>query len=179
MAGEGVPVMNGEAIRLLSHLGCQSVTLSRELSRNEILDLPQDLCELILPVYGRTRLMLLNHCPMRTQMGLETGREQCELCRAGKGAQGTYLTDRMGATYPLFPLRLPAGCQIELMGDKPLNLSGKWKGLPPLSYLITLTDEQPNDRLRITAHFFALLRGETPPPINVQGTVGRFLDGVQ
>ena len=177
--GEGIPVMNGEALRMLSHLGCGSVTLSRELSKQDIQELPLDICELILPVYGRTRLMLLNHCPMRTALGLKTGREQCELCRQGKGALGTALTDRMKADYPLFPLRLPEGCQIELMADKPLHLAGLLGGLPPLSWLLTFTDETKEERTRITAYYAALLRGETPPALlDIRGTAGRFLDGV-
>ena len=178
MAGDGIPVMNGEALRMLSHLGCGSVTLSRELSKQEIQDLPTDICELILPVYGRTRLMLLNHCPARTKLGLKAGREQCDLCAQGKGALGSFLTDRMKADYPLFPLRLPEGCQIELMADKPLHLAGLLGSLPPLSWLLTFTDETPENRLRLTAHYAALLRGETPPALNIRGTVGRFLDGV-
>ncbi len=178
MAGEGVPVMNGEALRLLSHLGCQSVTLSREMSRQDILDLPAGLCELILPVYGRARLMLLNHCPMRVHLGLTAGREKCELCRQGKGAKGTCLTDRMGEKYPLYPIRLPEGCQIELMNHRPLHLSGKLNGLPPMSFLITLTDESAEDRQAAVRHYAALLRGDTPPPLSCQGSFGRFLDGV-
>ncbi len=178
MAGEGIPAMNGEALKLLSHLGCASVTLSRELSKRDIQDLPTDICELILPVYGRTRLMLLNHCPMRTALGLKQNREQCELCRQGKGAMGTSLTDRMKADYPLFPLRLPEGCQVELMADRPLHLSGLLNGLPPLSWLLAFTDETKEQRLQITAHYAALLRDEPAAPLNIQGTAGRFLDGV-
>ena len=178
MAGEGIPVMNGEAITMLSHLGCESVTLSRELSKQDIQDLPKDVCEMILPVYGRTRLMLLNHCPMRTVMGLKQNREQCELCGQGKGALGTHLTDRMKADYPLFPVRLPEGCQIELMADRPLHLSGLLKGLPKLSFLLAFTDETKEERIKIIAHYAALLRGETPPALDMKGTAGRFLDGV-
>ena len=122
--------------------------------------------------------MLLNHCPMRTALGLRQNREQCELCRQGKGAMGTSLTDRMKADYPLFPLRLPEGCQVELMADKPLHLSGLLKGLPPLSWLLAFTDETKEQRLQIIAHYAALLRGELPAPLNIQGTAGRFLDGV-
>lgn len=179
MAGEGIPVMNGEAIRMLAHLGCASVTLSRELARGEISDLPQGICELILPVYGRTRLMLLNHCPMRTLLGLRQHREACDLCERGKGARGTGLTDRMGADYPLFPVRTKEGCQIELMADKPLHLSAHLAGLPPLSWLLAFTDEPQPLRLAVTAHYATLLRGDTPAPLPVKGTAGRFLDGVQ
>ena len=178
LAGEGVPVMNGEALRLLAHLGCVSATLSRELSRQEILDLPQDICELILPVYGRARLMLLNHCPMRAKLGLQTGREQCELCRQGKGTLGTSLTDRMGANYPLRPLRLPEGCQIELMADKPLHLSGRLDGMERFSWLLAFSGEPLSEQLSITAHYAALLRGETPSPLPFKGVLGRYQDGV-
>ena len=178
MAGEGVPVMNSESVKLLSHLGCASVTLSRELSRSDVCDLQKNICELILPVYGRARLMVLNHCPMRTKMGLTVNREQCELCRQGKGALDTSLTDRMGASYPLRPLRLPEGCQIELMADKPLHLSGHLQGMEDYSWLLTFSDEPKEEQIRITAHYAALRRGETPEPPPVRGTLGRFTDGV-
>ncbi|MBO4926553.1 MAG: U32 family peptidase [Clostridia bacterium] len=178
MAGEGIPVMNGEAIKMLRHLGCESVTLSRELAKSEIFSLPRDVCELILPVYGRTRLMLLNHCPMRTALGLTRGREKCDLCARGRGARGTCLTDRMGAEYPLSPLHLPSGCVIELLADRPLNLSGLLDGLPPLSFLITFSDETEKERAAVAAHFSALLRGERPGPLPGRFTPGRFRDGV-
>ena len=178
MAGEGVPVMNRDAVGMLAYLGCTSVTLSRELSRQDILDVPGGVCELILPVYGRARLMLLNHCPMRTKMGLTKGREQCELCRQGKGALGTCLTDRMGASYPLRPLRLPEGCQIELMADKPLHLSGRLEGMERFSWLLAFSDESKEEQVRITAHYAALRRDETPKPLEIKSTLGRFTDGV-
>ena len=178
MAGEGVPVMNSESIRLLSYLGCKSVTLSRELSKSDMIDLQRDICELILPVYGRARLMVLNHCPMRTKMGLTANREQCEMCRQRRGAMGTSLTDRMGAAYPLRPLRLPEGCQIELMADKPLHLSGRLDGMELFSWLLAFSDEPKEEQLRITAHYAALRRGETAKPLEIKSTMGRFMDGV-
>ena len=178
MAGEGVPVMNGEAVRMLRHLKCEGVTLSRELAKSEIKALPRDMGEIILPVYGRTRLMLLNHCPMRTMLGLSQGREKCDLCAKGKGAAGTHLTDRMSAEYPLSPLRLPGGCLIELLSDKPLCLSTLLSALPPFSFLAVFTDETAQVRAAVTRHFAALLRGDCPPPLEDRFTVGRFRDGV-
>lgn len=178
MAGEGVPVMNGESIKMLSCLGCSAVTLSREMSRQDILDLPAGNAELILPVYGRTRLMILNHCPMRTMQGMKAGRENCHLCELGKGAMHTGLTDRMQEYYPLFPIRLPEGCLMELMGSQPLHLSGQLKDLPPLTYLVNFWDENQAERLAIIAHYAALLRGETPKKLEIRGTMGRFHEGV-
>jgi hypothetical protein len=115
---------------------------------------------------------------MRTKLGLTAGREQCELCRQGKGALGTRLTDRMGAEYPLRPLRLPEGCQIELMGDRPLHLSGHLQGMAGFSWLLTFCDEPPVEQRRVTAHYAALRRGETPDPPPIRGALGRFTDGV-
>ena len=178
MAGEGVPVMNGEAVRLLAHLGCGSVTLSRELSENEILDIPENICELILPVYGRTRLMLLNHCPMRTKLGLQKNREACEMCAQGKGALGTCLTDRMKAAYPLFPVRTEEGCQIELMSSQPLHLGARLDKMQKRSWLLTFTDETDEERKRVTAYYAALLRGQGSRPLPIRDAYGRFLDGV-
>lgn len=178
IAGEGIPVMNGEAIKMLAHLGISSVTLSRELNRQEILDLPAGGCEMILPVYGRTRLMLLNHCPMRTQLGLEKGREQCSLCEKGKGAMGTVLTDRMQAHYPLYPLRLPEGCLIEMLSDRPLHLSSLLNGLSHLSYLVDFTDEDLPLQKKMIAHYKAIMQGKTPSLPDLRGTTGRFMDGV-
>lgn len=178
MAGEGVPVMNGEAARLLSSQGCESVTLSRELSGADIADLPENLCEYILPVYGRARLMLLNHCPVRTQAGAASGRETCEMCARGQGAAGTHFTDRLGAEYPLFPQRLPEGCVISLMEGKPLHLSARLNGVRPLSWLLVFTDEDAASRLALTRYYAALLRGEKTEAPPVDGTLGRFLDGV-
>lgn len=177
MAGEGVPVMNSEAISLLAHLGCGSVTLSRELAKADAARLPLNRAELILPVYGRTRLMLLNHCPMRTALGLEKDRAACRLCDQGRGAAHTVLTDRLGAEYPLWPVRLPEGCVLELLAAQPLHLSAYLKETPPLSYLVTFSLESAAERRAILAHYAALLRGQAAP-LQVRGTVGRFLEGV-
>lgn len=179
MAWEGIPVMNGEAVVFLAAQGLRSAFLSRELSRAEIALLPRDQMELILPVYGRARLMLLNHCPMRTAMHLDKGREACALCEKGKGARGTYLTDRMNAAYPLMPMRLPEGCLIGLYAPKPLHLSGLLSDARDLSWQLNFTLETPEERLALTAHYAALLRGEDAPPVSCAGTVGRFLEGVR
>ena len=51
-------------------------------------------------------------------------------------------------------------------------------GLPSLSWQLNFTDEDPKTRLAVTKHYAALLRGETPPPLSVNGAAGRFPDGV-
>ena len=177
MAGEGVPVMNGESIRMLSHLGCGSITLSRELSKNDVLDLQSSTVEMILPAYGRTRLMLLNHCPMRTKMGLEKGKQECRLCEQGKGAEGTCLKDRMGAEYPLLPIRLPEGCLVEMYADQPTHLSQEVKDLP-VSLLLSFTDETMDEQRAIMEHYRKIMQGDQPSALPFKGTIGRFHEGV-
>ena len=84
----------------------------------------------------------------------------------------------MQAEYSLAPLHLPEGCLVELYADKPLHLSRELKELQGISYLLAFTDETLSKRLEITAHYAALLRGETPVPLDIQGTWGRFSEGV-
>lgn len=178
MAGTGIPVMNSEALRMLANLGVKSATLSGELSKTDLLSLPPVGIECILPVYGRLRLMLLNHCPMRTALGLEEGKAQCELCHAGKGTLGTRLIDRMQAQYPLHPLRLAEGCQVELLSAEPVHLSQQLQGINHLSFLLSFTDEPLALQKQLLCHYRALLKGQTPPLLPISGTIGRFADGV-
>ncbi len=177
--GEGIPVMNGETVKMLSYLGCTSAVISREMKGSLLPSLPKKHMELILPVYGRTRLMVLNHCPMRTKMGLKDGRAACALCDGGKGADGTVLTDRMGVSYPLLPVRLPEKCIIPLYANSPLNLSEKLPQCQDVSWLVSFTNETEAERQHILSHFAALRQGKTPGSKGPEkGNLGRFMDGV-
>lgn len=180
MAGEGVPVINGESLQMLAALGCKSAVLSREMARDDIAALPENTIEKILPVYGRARLMLLNHCPMRTALHLTAGRADCRLCAQGKGAANTCITDRKHADYPLLPTHLPEGCQIELMGSKPLLLPEELlRGMPKVSFLCSFVDETLALQQQILQYYRMLLDGDMPHPLSIPASYGRFLDGVQ
>ena len=178
MADESIPVMNGEAVSLLASLGLRQITLTREIAKTDTENIPLDQAEIVLPVYGRTRLMILNHCPLRTLRGLSGGKAACTLCDNGRGCRGTCLTDRMNAAYPLRPIRLPEGCIVELMADKPLHLSESIYGLDRFSYLLAFTDEDLPQREKIIAHYADLMQGKAPAPLRVQDTEGRYLEGV-
>jgi U32 family peptidase len=176
IAGDGVPVFNGETVRFLAERGCMWQTLSRELAREEIRAIPETIAHLILPVYGRARLMLLNHCPERTQAGLTSGRAACQLCRAGKGIKGQAITDRLGYSFPLLPLRLPEGCLAVMLGEKPIHLGTK---ALPLSWLMDFTDEDEETSMRVIAYYRALMDGLPIPELPVRGTMGRYEKGVE
>ena len=178
LCGEGIPVMNSETVNMLSHLGFSGCTLSRELKGERINELPLHQTECVLPIYGRTRLMVLNHCPMRTQMGMKQNRHLCTLCKEGCGTKGTAMTDRMGVSYPLLPVHLPQTCLVQLYASVPLNLSEKAKKHKNTSWLVAFTTESEAERMQVLRHFAALKNGENPPPLAEKGTLGRYMDGV-
>lgn len=178
VCGEGVPVMNSETVNILAHLGCTAVTVSREMKGSLLSSLPQNRAELILPVYGRTRLMVLNHCPMRTKMALKDGHNACRLCENGKGTENTCLTDRMGVSYPLLPQRLPEKCIISLYAGAPLDLSEKLDACRDFTWLVSFTTESTEERQRILRHFAALRAGDRAAPRSQKAHLGRYLDGV-
>lgn len=124
-AGPGVPVMNGPAARELAANGVTLACASAELSEEEWQGLIKAGVPLALPVYGRTRLMVLNHCPARTALGLDKGRESCRLCDEDRpeSLRGRVLNGRRGAEYPMLRTRLPEGCLVSLYNNSPLNLT--------------------------------------------------------
>ncbi len=171
MAGIGVPVYNAVTANFLRARGCFSFVVSGELAKGQarLLQTP----EACYAAYGRARMMLLNHCPARTALGLSGARGDCRLCDAGKGCLGNTLRDRMGAEFPLVPCRLPEGCVVSVYADKPTAI------LPPegARWLLTFTTETPEERERVTRVYRDLrngARGELP-----QGVPGRWQKGVE
>lgn len=148
MTTEGVPVWNRMASDFLHARGAAWQVLPRELTGSEIEEFAQSTAaQLILPVYGRARLMYLNHCPARTFKGLSTGRENCRLCEKGQGCTGQALTDRRGEAFPLLPVRTLEGCLVQLLSCRVRNLGEK--ALPGVHHLIDFTLESKEEALRI------------------------------
>ena len=170
--------MNSRAEGLLAAQNVRSVTLSPEMSAEEIAALPQAQLERILPVYGRVRLMTLAHCPERVYRGLSGGRAHCDLCARGEGVSGRCLTDRLRADYPLRPVRLPEGCRVDVLADKPLNLLVCQEALKKIdaSCLLSFTTEDRETALRVLAACRTLMEGGVASLPG--GTIGRFADGV-
>lgn len=156
-AGEGIPVMNRRAARVLLDAGCQFATVSSELSAAEIEKLMRGHPPLLVPAYGREQLMLLHHCPARTALGLTSGHRDCRLCdrHSPDALEGTALTDRRGYEFPLLRQRLPEGCLVRLMNSLPTDILQRVrdKGWTPL---ISLSDEPgfpPPDQPTTSAHW--------------------------
>ncbi len=122
-AGAGIPVMNRQAAALLFGEGCKFVTASPELTGQELKTLLAGNPPIVTVVYGRTRLMLLHHCPARTALGLVKGHRDCRMCDEGHpdALKGQALEDRRGYRFPLLRQRLPEGCLVQLMNVYPTD----------------------------------------------------------
>ena len=122
-AGPGIPVMNRQAASLLLEEGCAFVTASPELTGQELKTLLAGTPPIVTTVYGRTRLMLLHHCPARTALGLKKGHADCRMCDEGQpdALKGQVLEDRKGYRFPLLRQRLPEGCLVQLMNAFPTD----------------------------------------------------------
>ncbi len=129
-AGPAIPVMNRQAASMLTEEGCAFVTASPELTGQELKTLLADGAPIVTTVYGRTRLMLLHHCPARTALGLAKGHADCRMCDEGHpdALAGQVLEDRKGYRFPLLRQRLPEGCLVQLMNAVPTdNMNSEFK----------------------------------------------------
>ncbi len=180
-AGEGIPVYNGRTATELHRLGLKWMTVSPELNQGEIGDLPLANFPFVLPVYGRTRLMTLNHCPARTALGLASGHEHCRLCEQDHqdSLRGKRFSDSLNHEFPLLRTRLPEGCIVNLYNTLPLNLSAYADKLRNVGWLLAFTTESAREQLDITACFAALRRGEHCAVPLPSGTAGHFRRGVE
>ena len=122
-AGPAIPVMNRQAASLLLEEGCRFVTASPELTGSELKTLLAGNPPVVTVVYGRTRLMLLHHCPARTALGLAKGHRDCRMCDENhpEALRGQTLEDRRGYRFPLLRQRLPEGCLVQLMNAFPTD----------------------------------------------------------
>ncbi len=152
-AGSGIPVMNRQAASLLFEAGCSFVTASPELTGKELAVLLEGDPPIAVNLYGRTRLMLLHHCPARTAAGLTKGHRDCALCDLGddRALKGQALEDRKGYRFPLLRQRLPEGCLVELMNALPTDVLDK----TVLHPAIELTTEEAAEAREVAEAFAA------------------------
>ena len=182
--GEGIPLTNPEALRELLNDRIAFYTLWPELRYEELAALHPEKTACLLGVYGRERLMLLNHCPLRVARGLRAGRAACALCDPDDRACGSpdaALTDRRGFRFPLTRVQMPEGCLLELHNAVPTDLARQENRRRELGagMLLRFTVETPQEQLAITRRFAALQRGEAVPPPEGETTSGHFLRGVE
>ena len=107
-------VMNKDSLLHLLNFGAQNVTLSYEMSFNEIKELSTDFYQsygtkapIDMIIYGRQKLMTMKYCPLK-KLGL------CGNCRKNN----YYLVDKFGK----FFLETNKDCIVSVYNNLPLNL---------------------------------------------------------
>ncbi len=182
--GTGVQVSNREAARALLAYQPRFFCHWPEWNEGELKALALEEQPALLTVYGRERLMVLNHCPARAALSLRNGHAACRLCDEGReGAlKGQYLRDRKGYEFPLWRTRTGRGCVISVLAALPTELSRFDAARRALGagMLLRFSVEDAQEQLRITRAFAALQRGERPDaPIVTPATAGHFTRGAQ
>lgn len=182
--GEGVPITNAASACELLTGEIAFFTCWPELSGKELEPIAALGFPALLKVYGRERVMLLNHCPERVTRGLTAGRVHCALCQSGDRACASpdpTLTDRRGYAFPLHRLRMPEGCVIEVYNALPTDLTRQEARRQALGtgMLLSFSVETPEEQLAVTRRFAALMHGERAPEPKQTTTSGHFLRGVE
>lgn len=182
--GDGVPISNRAAAQELLGSRIAFCILWPELSKDDLAALAPSEFPSLLRVYGRERVMLLNHCPERVARGLAQGRAECARCAPEHPAcarRNPALTDRRGYRFPLMRIRTSQGCVVEVYNALPTDLSRyeAQRRAFTAGMLLSFTDEPAEGQVAITARFAALLRTGRAEPAMVPATAGHFQRGVE
>lgn len=183
LAGEGIPVGNPLAMNTVHAKGACGFVLWPEWNYAEQQALEPFSLPSLLKVYGRERLMLLNHCPERVRLGLSSNRAACRLCRTESmvcGKEHAGMTDRKGYRFPLLRTQFPHGCEITVLGALPTDLRQHDSNRLQLGagMLLVFTTETPDEQLQLVRQFASLLRGDSIPAPAFPTTAGHWLRGV-
>ena len=179
--GQGLNVMNAECARFLTARGAAKLTASCELSFAELRALMEQGGDYILEAYGRTQLMLLSHCPRRTERGDEAQDTACRSCERDGGCPAVY-TDRRGYRFPARRLRMEHGCVVRLYNSVVTDMSKAAQKLAALgcSLRLAFTDETPERQRELTASYRSLMDGNGVRHAPQEGaTLGHLLRGVE
>ena len=181
--GDALPATNRRALEALRELPVSGFTLWPEWTEQEQRELMPLPLPALCPVYGRERLMILNHCPARVMRGLSEGRESCRFCRTPDQACGQMepvLRDGRGYAFPLRRTAFPDGCQVNVYNALPTDLrafDGERRALGA-GMLARFTTEPPEEQRHLT-ELFAALRDGLPVPPAVNATAGHWRRGVE
>lgn len=158
LGGQGLNIMNGQAAQFYTVLGAKRLTASCEMSLKELRELMEQGGNYEIEAYGRTLLMLLHHCPKRTQAGDLRQDAACNACAANGGYPAVY-TDRKGYRFPAKRLKMAHGCVVRLYNSMPTDMARAAKKLHEtgLSLRVCFTDEPIERQKEIVASYRNIL----------------------
>lgn len=149
---ESMNVTNSYALATLLELGYQGAVLSGELSEKGRHDLLERFkarygfqAPVLMTVYEKPRLMLMNHCPINT-LQKDGQRQNCSLCRTHQYT----LKGKDGKRAILYG---NADCQMQLFDETPQNRLEqipqlKQEGIPAFRIVLTNEDAQESKAIR-------------------------------
>ena len=173
--------MNHACAAFYAALNVNRLTVSCELNQKELRELFASGGNYVMEAYGRTQLMLLNHCPRRTEKGDEQQDSRCNECARLGGCPEIY-TDRKGYRFPLRRLQMEHGCVLRLYNSVETDMAKYAEKLHHLSVSLRLafTDESPERQREIVASYRDVLdSGRALHSISPSATAGQLLRGVQ
>ena len=157
LAGEGMNLCNGAAMRTAAMLGAAEAMVSPECAA--LPERPDDGPGMGILAYGRLSLMLLRNCPCGGLVGCAAdGRSGINDCK-------NEIVDRKGIR---FPLRCQNGC-TEVFNSRPIWLADRVERLRrmPLDFLLlSFTVEGPEECARVVK---AYREGGGPPEVFTRG----------
>jgi len=164
-------ITNHISAALLSSLGVKRITLSQEISKQDINELIERYKEeyntnpnLELIVYGRQKIMHSKYCPLK-RLGL------CGKCKEGHYA----LKDE----YAKFPIMFNDDCTTTLLNSKPLNIMDDVINLKGINYFrLSFTIESKEEVERIIKEFKKKLNKEIDNKLfdSSKHTKGHFIN---
>ena len=179
--GQGLNVMNHACAEFYAALHVDRLTVSCELNQKELRDLFAVGGNYVMEAYGRTQLMLLNHCPRRTRNGDEKQDNRCDACAKLGGCPEIY-TDRKGYRFPLRRLQMEHGCVLRFYNSVETDMAKYADKLAGFSVSLRLafTDEPLERQKEITASYRSVLdNGRALHTPAAHATAGQLLRGVQ
>lgn len=166
--GEHIPILNRYALNLIMQYNPRFTLAHPELSLREIADIDMNLHVI---QYGRERLMIFNHCPARTSLGLHNGKEHCNMCYTGNknALLGKSFIDYRGKEYPLIPLFTDYKCIVNMYNDCPNSIP--YSKLKKYKLAICFVNESLTEQISILKAF----NTKSPLP---SGTLGHSIDEI-
>lgn len=139
-------VMNRQSSLAYKDRGIKRITLSQELTLNEIHDIIiLDDGEYEVIIHGRIPMMYLQHCPIKANLKMDITRSKCEFCN--NRTQLFHLKDRLELKFPLYRYRIQE-CITMILNSKTLFMAENYKQLKKLNaktFRLMFFDENINE----------------------------------
>lgn len=164
---------NSRTLAVYAALGLSGITLSEELTMEQIVRLQCSGIETEAAVYGRLPLMASAHCPVGAEVAGASGVKPCGLCAGDKAYT---LTDRTGARFPV--LCDAADCRSMILNADILavpGLAGRLAEAGVSMLRLYIHDEPPDEAERILSLFRHALQGDEAVELKGSGyTKGHY-----